>query len=100
MQRKHHSAEFKAKVAYEAIKEQKTVNQIASEYGVHVTQVSQWKRQALDQMTAAFAGKREKAAADDGVEKDRLYSQIGQLKVELDWLKKKSGELLKPRGKA
>lgn len=51
-------------------------------------------------MTAGFAGKREKAAADDEVEKDRLYSQIGQLKVELDWLKKKSGELLKPRGKA
>ena len=102
MQRKNFSAEFKAKVALEAIKEQKTINQIASEYEVHVSQVSAWKKQALEQMAMGFTDKRKEAkeAKGDEAEKDRLYSQIGQLKVENDWLKKKSGELLKPRGKA
>lgn len=91
MQRKYHTAEFKAKVALEAIKEQRTINEIASEYGVHATQVSQWKKQVLEQMSQAFAKKSERD--DDEAEKERLYSQIGQLKVENDWLKKKSTEL-------
>lgn len=100
MQRKYHTAEFKAKVALEAIREVKTASQIASEYQVHVAQVSQWKKQALDQMAESFATKRARDAKEDVAEKERLYSQIGQLKVEVDWLKKKSVELVKPRGKA
>lgn len=93
-QRKRHTAEFKAKVALEALKEQKTANQIAGENEVHSTQVSQWKKQALDHMVTAFtSGGVAAVTRDDDALKDKLYSQIGQLKVELDWLKKKSGSL-------
>lgn len=94
-QRKRHTAEFKAKVALEALKEQKTANQIAAEYEVHATQVSQWKKQALEHLGAAFTADGVRAVTrDDESLKDKLYSQIGQLKVENDWLKKKS-ELLR-----
>ena len=94
-QRKRHSAEFKAKIALEAIREQKTSGQIASEYEVHPTQVSQWKKDALEHLSGAFqSGRapRDPAAAEEAL-KEKLYSQIGQLKVELDWLKKKSAQL-------
>ena len=102
MQRKSFSAEFKSKVALEAIKESKTINQIASEFDVHVSQVSAWKKQALEQMAQGFLDKRRDVKSDreDEAEKERLYSQIGQLKVELDWLKKKSGDIFRPRNKA
>ena len=94
-QRKRHTAEFKARVALEALREQKTANQIASEYEVHSTQVSQWKKQALDALTMGFkrGGDTAKTGIEDGPTKDQLFSQIGQLKVELDWLKKKSAQL-------
>jgi transposase-like protein len=93
-QRKRHTAEFKAKVALEALREQKTSNQIASEYEVHATQISQWKRQALDHLAVAFsAGGVASVTREDEALTERLYSQIGQLKVELDWLKKKSASL-------
>ncbi len=93
-QRKRHTPEFKAKVALEAIRENKTAGQIASEYEVHPTQVSQWKKEAIDHLTAVFQhGGRRSEAKTSEVLQDRLYSQIGQLKVELDWLKKKSAEL-------
>lgn len=89
-QRKRHTAEFKAKVALEALKEEKTVNQIASEYEVHATQVSTWKKQALEQIADGFRSKKELKKRESGPTKEELYSQIGQLKVEVDWLKKKS----------
>jgi transposase-like protein len=91
MQRKRYSAEFKAKVALEALREQKTANELASEFKVHVSQIADWKKTAIIQMPQAFTiGK---SRADKGAEalQDVLYRQIGQLKVELDWLKKKSG---------
>ncbi len=91
MQRKRHSAEFKAKVALEAIKEQKTLNDIAKEYEVHPGQISQWRKQAQDALPEAFATRKARSEADDEALKASLYQQIGQLKVELDWLKKKSG---------
>ena len=91
-QRKRHTPEFKAKVALEAIKEQKTTNQIASEYEVHAAQVSQWKKQALDQMARCFDTKA-MISKEEGPSRDQLFSQIGQLKVEVDWLKKKSAVL-------
>ena len=84
--RKRHTAEFKAKVAVDAIRQQKTANELTAEYGVHATQVNQWKKQAL----AAFSGKREKAQAGQQGEVDELHRQIGQLVAERDWLKKKS----------
>ena len=93
-QRKRHSPEFKAKIALEAIREQKTSGQIAGEHEVHPTQVSQWKKEALEYLSGAFGkGPPGRKSDSDEVLKDRLYSQIGQLKVELDWLKKKSAQL-------
>ncbi len=91
-QRKRHTPEFKAKVALAAIREQKTANQIASEFEVHVAQVSQWKKQALEQMSRCFESKAS-ISQEEGPSKDQLFSQIGQLKVEVDWLKKKSAIL-------
>jgi len=89
--RQQHSAEFKAKVALEAIKAQRTSNEIGSHYGVHPTPVAQWKKQALEELPAAFAGRRTRAAQDEAALTAQLYQPIGQLKVELDWLKKKVG---------
>lgn len=89
--RKHYSAELKAKIAVEAIREQRTINEIASQYGVHPNQVTQWKKQALGEMAQLFSDRRVKAQAGEEELKAQLYQQIGQLKVELDWIKKKSG---------
>ena len=91
VQRKRYSAETKAKVALEAIKGQRTANEIAAEYGVHPTQIAQWKKQALDALPQLFATKgTERSKAEEGFIAG-LYQEIGQLKVELDWLQKKSG---------
>ena len=93
MQRKVHSAEFKAKVALEALKEQKTVNEIAGVFKVHPTQVSQWKRHALDELSQLFSQKRGRQVKEQEELKMALYQEIGQLKFELDWVKKKMGIL-------
>jgi transposase-like protein len=90
--RRKFTGEFKAKVALEAIKAQETINQIAARHEVHPHQVTQWKQQLLRQAPAAF----EQPAAlqqQDGVEEE-LYGQIGRLKMELEWLKKKLGPYL------
>ena len=89
IQRKRYSAEVKARVALEAIKGQKTTNELASEYGVHPTQIAQWKKQVLEELPQLFSSRREKAEQAEEELKAALYQQIGQLKVELDWLKKK-----------
>jgi transposase len=94
MKRKRYTKEFKAKVALEAIKGQKTVNEIASEFGVHVSQINEWKRQLLAGLPEVFDRKGERREAANEVEKDRLYRQIGKLQVEVDWLKKKTGHLV------
>jgi transposase-like protein len=92
MQRKTFSAEFKAKVALAALKGDKTVNEIAGEHGVHPNQVTTWKKEAQSGLVEVFSGKRgRKSRTADGADQEALYSQIGRLKVELDWLKKKSG---------
>jgi transposase-like protein len=90
MPRKRHSAEVKAKVALEAIKGQKTANEIAAEYGVHPTQIAQWKKQVLDELPQVFSQRREKGEKAEEELRAALYQQIGQLKVELDWVKKKA----------
>jgi transposase len=92
-QRNHYSADLKARVALEAIKGQRTINEIASAYGVHPNLVTQWKKQALAALSEAFSARRARAAQDEEALKAQLYQQIGQLKVELDWLKKKVGLL-------
>lgn len=87
--KRHHPPGFKAKVALELIREVDTVAVICSKYSIHPTQAGFWKRQALDGLSAIFAGLpvKELRAKDEMIEE--LYKQIGQLKVELDWLKKK-----------
>ncbi|CAN5919600.1 transposase [soil metagenome] len=90
--RKRYKADFKFKVALEAAKDQKTLSQLSSQYGVHAGQVGQWKKQLLTQGPEVFA-KDERGVKEDSQELlGRLYQQIGQLQVELDWLKKKSGQ--------
>ncbi len=89
--RKSYSGEFKAKVAVEAIRSVKTVNEIASRFSVHPNQVTTWKKQALAELPQIFSNGRARAEKADEELKAALYQEIGQLKVELDWLKKKSG---------
>jgi transposase len=89
--RKIFSGAQKAKVAVAAIKGLKTVNQIAQEYGVHPTQVSLWKKELLENAGSLFEGKRGPKPVNVQYDPDRLYAKIGQLNMELDWLKKKSG---------
>lgn len=90
-ERKSYTAAFKAKVALEAIKGQRTINEIASAFEVHPNQVTQWKKQAVTQLSEIFSNGRARAESAEEELRNQLYQQIGQLKVELDWLKKKSG---------
>jgi transposase-like protein len=89
--RKNFSGEFKAKVALEAIRGSKTVNEIGQEFSVHPTQVGLWKKELQEQAANLFDAKRGPKPADPSASPERLYSEIGRLKMELDWLKKKSG---------
>jgi transposase len=90
-ERKVHSSEFKAKVGLEALKGVKTINEIGQEYGVHPVQVGQWRKAIQEQAKSLFEGKRGPKPMARHQEPERLYSEIGKLKMELDWLKKKSG---------
>lgn len=91
MQRKVFSAEFKAKVALDALSGRKTVNEIAGAYEVHPHQVASWKREAQEGIKTLFERKRGRRRVEDGTDADTLYSQIGRLQVQVEWLKKKSG---------
>ena len=90
--RKQYSDQFKFKVALEAAKGTKTMSQLASETGVHPTQIGQWKRQLLEEGVEFFShngnGKEQR---DEKVEAE-LYEQIGRLKMELEWVKKKAAQ--------
>jgi transposase-like protein len=89
--RKKFTGDFKAKVALEAIRGVRTVNEIGQEFGVHPTQVGLWKKELQDQAPSLFDAKRGPKSVDPSSSAERLYSEIGRLKMELDWLKKKSG---------
>jgi len=89
--RKVYSSEFKAKVGLEALKGEKTVNEIGQAYGVHPVQVGQWKKAIQEQAASLFEGKRGPKPVAEHQQPDKLFSEIGKLKMELDWLKKKSG---------
>ena len=90
-QRRSFSGEMKARIALEAIKGQKTIQEIASHYGVHPNQVTNWKRQAIQGVPELFVDRRSRRDTSEDELKAELYQQIGQLQVEVDWLKKKSG---------
>ena len=89
--RKVQSPEFKAKVGLEAVRGMKTINEIGQEYGVHPGQVGDWKKEILEQAKTLFEGKRGPKPMAAHQELDLLYSEIGKLKVQLDWLKKSPG---------
>jgi len=92
-QRKRHSAGFKAKVALEALRGERTVNELAGLYQVHPSQIAVWKKRALEGLPELFADGRQKGPRDEEALEAQLYQEIGRLKVELDFLKKKSGLL-------
>ena len=89
--RRRLSADFKAKVALAAIRNEKTTAELASEFDVHPNQISQWKKQLVESLPEVFGRRREQDAKQQQELVERLYQQIGQLKVELDWLKKNAG---------
>ena len=90
--RKQHTAAFKAQVALAALKGDKTVNELAGQYGVHPTLIHGWKKQLLAGAEQVFSnGAKAGTAADAEAEKAELFEQIGRLKMELEWLKKKVG---------
>jgi putative transposase len=91
--RKSYSAAFKAKVALEAVKGDRTLAELASRYEVHANQIGQWRKALLAGLPEVFSDRRRRQEQNDDVEKARLYEEIGRLKVELDWLKKKSEQL-------
>lgn len=93
---KSREAAWKAKIAFEAAKGEKTIAQLASEYGVHPNQIGQWKKKLLEELPMIFSDKRVYREKDREDLEAELYRQIGQLKVELEWLKKKS-QTLQPR---
>lgn len=87
--RKSHSAAFKAQVALAALKGDKTVNEVAAQFGVHPTLIHDWKKKLLAGAEAVFTGGAKTTAPGDD-KTPELYEQIGRLKVELDWVKKKA----------
>ena len=89
--RKRYSAEFKAKVAMEALRGELTTSQLASKHGVHQTMIGEWKRQAMDGLVTVFSGKAEVKEGIREGELEKLHAKIGQLVVERDFLAKASG---------
>lgn len=87
--RKRHTAEFKRKVALEALKGEKTVNELTSEYGVHATQIKTWKAQALEGIDSAFSSKNKQKEKNHEATINELHRQLGQVIAERDWLQKK-----------
>ena len=88
-QRQRRSAQFKFQVALEALKEQKTLSQLASEYGVHPAQITQWKKQLVEDGSSLFGQQRQREQQEQSAREAELFEQIGRLKMELEWLKKK-----------
>jgi transposase-like protein len=87
--RKRYSPKFKARVAMEAIRGEKTLSQLGSQFRVHPMQIAKWRKAALDQLPELFVDGRTRKGRNDDADQDALYEEIGRLKMELDWLKKK-----------
>jgi putative transposase len=88
--RKNYQSDFKAKVALEAVKGRLTINEISNQCGVHPNQISKWKKQFLESLPQIFDNSKTSKNEQNDELVNQLYQQIGQMKVELDWLKKKS----------
>ncbi len=93
MGKRKFTKEFKAKVALEAIKGQRTLNELAKEYDVHPNQIGMWKKKLLEVAPEVFSRGKDRDVERAKEERDRLYKKVGQLQVEVDWLKKKTGHL-------
>jgi len=91
--RKQHSAAFKAQVALAALKGDKTVNELAGQFAVHPTLIHTWKKQLLAGADQVFGNGARSDAGDAEAQKAELFEQIGRLKMELEWLKKKVGPI-------
>jgi transposase-like protein len=92
--RKQYSPKFKARVATEAIRGEKTLSQLGSQFKVHPIQIAKWRKSALEQLPELFVdGRTRKKQRNGEADSDALYEEIGRLKMELDWLKKKVGML-------
>ena len=91
--RRSFSGAFKAKVALAACRGEKTTAQLAAEFGIHASQITAWKKQLLEGAVGLFEDGRGKRAAEDATNDQELFEQIGRLKMEVEWLKKKSAEL-------
>ena len=87
---KRHSAQFKFKVALEAAKGARTLNELASEYGLHPSQISEWKHRLLDEGPSVFSSNAARQQREQEALQTELYEQIGRLRMELEWLKKKA----------
>ena len=87
--KRQHTADFKAKVVLEALKEASTSAELASKYEVHPTQIAKWKKHFTESIPEVFGAVRERREKDVEAEKDRLLRKVGQLQMEVDWLKKK-----------
>jgi putative transposase len=91
--RNQYSAQTKFQAALEAVRGVKTINQVASDHGLHPNQVSQWKRQLLEEGATVFSQGTSRQGRDQEAHEAQLYEQIGRLKMELEWLKKKAARL-------
>jgi transposase len=93
LKRKKYSKELKTKVALAAIKGNQTANEIASEFGIHVSLVNRWKKEAIEALPLVFGEAQAKQSKEIEIERERLYQKVGKLQIELDWLKKNTGHL-------
>jgi transposase len=91
--RKQYSPKFKARVALEAIRGERTLNQLASQFRVHPVQIGHWRKTAVEQLGDLFVDGRKGKHREGEVAEEALFEEIGRLKMELDWVKKKAGLL-------
>ncbi len=98
LKRKRYSAKFKSELALEALKEQHTLAELSSRFGVHANQISLWKKQLLEGSLQVFSSTKKTPVQDWEKEKETLFAQIGKLQMELEWLKKKYAILTEKSG--